>query len=394
MLLSSTQCNRFVTAACVVFFLQSGYASAQVSPENPVDGTKPVPEVQAEQVEHTDRAMMSDNQLMNLIEHMGDPELSIRDDAALAILRDESAALTRLEEILKNNHTLTPEQRLRLLWITRSRFFQTPRGAIGISFGQGNDAGRIGKTYDHFPSSKTLRVGDAIIAIQGHSMDQLLSTLRRQVISQDPGQKLIFDILRDGQRLKVPVELGSWDMLPNSPRLGRAELADAWLWRSQSYWLDQSSAGSSVPIDTGLAPEAWYPPAGSTQVLTRRSSRSRGFENQPPFLVAGGEPRMDLITDALRVDPSAQGWRGAGGAGGIDEAEQAMFNRLQAELDQLYNQRATIVDSIARSEKLLDLKVNEPLQQKSILKRITVQKQMLIQYDQQIIQLQSILRRR
>lgn len=138
----------------------------------------------------------------------------------------------------------TLEQSARLLTPIRKRWEMGPHGAIGIQFGDLNAPGAtIGRTVPGFPAHDLglIKAGDVITHIDGQELNGGLSaipgfnrqtyTLRKLVISRDPGEVLKLRILRAGAVIEVDVPLGTWEQLGNGPQIEPETLEAAWALR-------------------------------------------------------------------------------------------------------------------------------------------------------------------
>ncbi|MBS0186445.1 MAG: hypothetical protein JSS51_00150 [Planctomycetes bacterium] len=112
--------------------------------------------------------------------------------------------------------SISAEQRESLVRLAREVFRNSPRGAIGVSFGVGQvldeeifDEGiPIAAALPNFDSSRVLKSGDLLRAIDGSRIRTLVQC-QIATISRDPGQLVQVDIERDGRPMRVALQLGS-----------------------------------------------------------------------------------------------------------------------------------------------------------------------------------------
>lgn len=139
------------------------------------------------------------------------------------------------------------EQRDRLLSLARSVFDNSPRAAMGVSFGFGNlvfgqqeqevfeDGIPIRDTTDGFDSRNVLKSGDLLRAIDGVPV-RTIQDARVQIVSHDPTQVAKLDVERDGKIVQLPLRLGFWRDLQATRNgvtqrandLSKSELDAAW----------------------------------------------------------------------------------------------------------------------------------------------------------------------
>lgn len=139
------------------------------------------------------------------------------------------------------------EQRDRLLSLARSVFDNSPRAAMGVSFGFGNlvfgqqeqevfeDGIPIRDTTEGFDSKNVLKSGDLLRAIDGVPV-RTIQDARVQIVSHDPAQVAKVDVERDGKILQLPLRLGYWRDLQSTRNgvtqrandLSKPELDSAW----------------------------------------------------------------------------------------------------------------------------------------------------------------------
>lgn len=116
------------------------------------------------------------------------------------------------------------EQRDRLMSLAREVFDNSPRGAMGVSFGLTNgpfgnieeevfDGGiPIQGPIEGFDSMNVLKPGDLLLSIDGVRVRTNIEA-RVQIVSHDPDQVVRLEIERDGKVLQLPLRLGNWGNL-------------------------------------------------------------------------------------------------------------------------------------------------------------------------------------
>lgn len=146
----------------------------------------------------------------------------------------EAARALELEaaEALRTRE-LSLEQRIRLIDALRERFVRSPRGAMGVSFGQQNRliGVELQMVMPNFPAAESgaLKKGDVITSVGGFSLigpefanlranglSGASERLRHIVISHDPGQTVEMTLVRPLAPAAVPEKAGP-DMLLRVP---------------------------------------------------------------------------------------------------------------------------------------------------------------------------------
>lgn len=205
--------------------------------------------------------------LRAVVERMDDPVWSVREAAS----KEASSGTWTMQELRKalDGPSLTLEQRARLeeaLWLS---WEAKPRGAIGITMGQGPGGVLVTQVHDGFPAARVLRVGDVIVAIDGVATpnnDGLVAVVQRR----GPGDRLRLTIVRGGpgaapavvaqqpakaERLEIEVELGDFAALERvNPRtalrpLGRRSAFNAVMCEER-----EASSLELMPVEPGLPP--------------------------------------------------------------------------------------------------------------------------------------------
>ena len=163
--------------------------------------------------------------LRAIVQRMDDPSWSVRESAS----KEASSGAWTMQELRKalDGPSLSLEQRSRLeeaLWLT---WDAKPRGAIGITMGQGIGGVLVTQVHEGFPASRVLRVGDVIVAIDGvptPGNDGLVAVVQQR----GPGDRLRLSVVRGGpgaapavvaqqpaqaERIELEVELGDFAAL-------------------------------------------------------------------------------------------------------------------------------------------------------------------------------------
>lgn len=205
--------------------------------------------------------------LRAIVVRMDDPAWSVREAAST----EASSGAWTMQELRKalDEPSLTLEQRSRLeqaLWLV---WESKPRGAIGITMGQGPGGVLVTQVHEGFPAARLLRVGDVIEAIDGVATpnnDGLVAVVQRR----GPGERLRLLVVRGGpvavpavvaqkpvkaERLELDVELGDFAELERvNPRtalrpLGRRSAFDMVMREER-----EGSSPPLIPVEPGLPP--------------------------------------------------------------------------------------------------------------------------------------------
>lgn len=214
---------------------------------------------------------------------------------------------------------LTLEQRVRLMDVLRDRFFQTPRGAMGVQFVQPQvrpQGVELGQVIGGFPAAEQglLRAGDVITAVDGVSligqemaqlnpvgMNRASERLRHVVISHDPDELIELTLVRplnlnapqnpqqppefavrgggdlitegpgkNAAVITVQVPLGSFERLRSGGNLDPNTLEGAWRQRAERLGI----------------PEIEIPTLGTPLTLRQWMTHARAADQSPPMLLA------------------------------------------------------------------------------------------------------------
>lgn len=250
-----------------------------------------------------------------VIADLGAPEFEVRERAS-AELRDRGATLEELEGLLVGGggDKLSPEQRARVSEVAREVFSQSPRAAMGVSFGllRGFEAPAspltISNVFEQFPSSRVLKAGDDLVAVAGVSVRGLTATgglgmdcVRPYIICHDPGDVVKMTVIRGGEEVTLDVPLGRFSNLPvaggNMEQLASADLAAAWKLRLGS----RAGALANV-LQAPVLPALEDRLAGA--IDRELNSRAQEGEGLAAGIVSGGDNR-DNDTSGL-IDPTRQ----------------------------------------------------------------------------------------
>ncbi len=259
-------------------------------------------------------------ELSLVVADLGSVEYATRDRASTELLSRGDVTLESLG-LLMRQPGLSMEAKSRLLGAAKEIFLRMPRGALGVQFGMGQLVGgrvssglTISRLIPGFPSSKTLRVGDEIVAVNSIQVQTTstfnpdITALRPHVIARDPGAVVRVTVRRpkgeapangwmpagfESETVTVDVELGAFDNLQrNNPQFGdflsASQLALAWTIRQTDLLGQMPVAGENLAI--------------------LQLSKDVGFSvNQAPRVALGGEanegrpserdPRQNLARD-------------------------------------------------------------------------------------------------
>jgi hypothetical protein len=240
-------------------------------------------------------------------------------EAARALEMDAAEAL--------RTRDLSLEQRLRLIDALRERFVRSPRGAMGVSFGQQNRllGVELQLVMPNFPAAESgaLKKGDVITSVCGMSLlgpefanvradgfTGASQRLRHIVISHDPGQTVEMTLVRplapagvpeqvgpnvvrvpgggdlitegpgkNAEVLTVQVPLAPFDQLGQGGRLDADTLEGAWRQRAERLGIP---AVASRPLGTPLTHADWI-----------KHRRAPNREGAPALLAFAGQAGAD-----------------------------------------------------------------------------------------------------
>lgn len=175
---------------------------------------------------------------------MSHPDYPVRENATSRLRRGGLIPLRMITQRLGAGG-LHPETRARLISVGQDVFSRQPRAAMGIQFGAVvPDGVSIGNTIDGFDAQAKLLPGDVIVRADGERLTDT-QLMREIIISHDPGQELALDVLRNGEPLKISVELGSFSDL-GQQRLDLSTRRAAWNRRLARELRTPGGTGSRV----------------------------------------------------------------------------------------------------------------------------------------------------
>ncbi|MEX2218719.1 MAG: S1C family serine protease [Phycisphaerales bacterium] len=282
--------SRTITAAAIAALALSAQATAQDA-----DGAQPPAAAAA--------ALPTVPPVESLVADLGSPNIGKR-LIAFELARSGRYPLRQLEEALRRDD-LTLEQRRRLVSAARARFESEPRAAMGIQFDMAAPDTRgalIGEARPGFHARDVLRARDRIVKADRIVIDRR-DTLRKIIVSHDPGDEVPLVLEREGATLETVVRLGDFQRLSQPMDLDM--LRKAWDHRSQTY---AAPAGAgAAPIESGLTGAAWAPAEESEEdaELIGQFPAQRGRMLDPASertgVVAGGEARHGLGSDLRHI---------------------------------------------------------------------------------------------
>ena len=236
-----------------------------------------------------------------LVDALRADSVAQREVASTALADRPDLELVQLGDILRRND-LTPEQRLRLENIARDKFVRSPRGALGVQFAELAAEASIAATFEKFPSSKVLKPGDVITAIEGVAMvspdGYQRPNCRPFIIASDPGESIRVTVRRDGQVLELDCPLGRFNDLNNPGRWAGVsafqpgDIEAAWAIRAARL----TGKAAPEPVASGVLPGEWTPRG---RALVEREAEQRDMSVKGAPVVAGGQPRQVLRPDEL-----------------------------------------------------------------------------------------------
>ncbi len=267
--------------------------------------------------------------LAAVVADLGSADFQVRDRASLEMLSRTDTTLAVIGELLRAPG-LKAEARERLLAAAREVFQRTPRGALGVQFGGGRMSSglTISRLIPGFPSGKTLRVGDEILAINSvpvrntSTFSPDTGALRPHVIARDPGTTVRVTVARPvgevgggvggaggggmggisplgpvaTETLTLDVELGEFDsLLRNNPQgdfISPVQLAMAWVIRQGDLVAEEAVVGAELMITEDA--EVLSLPERSVPRVAAGGEASFGRPN-------GDDSRFDLATRAGRM---------------------------------------------------------------------------------------------
>ncbi|MDI1290412.1 MAG: PDZ domain-containing protein [bacterium] len=235
------------------------------------------------------------------------------------IAAHEQHSLKRIEQSLCAKD-LGLEQRQRLSNLGQQLFESSPRAALGIqwntaTFGEG--AVIIGGTVEGFDAARVLKPGDRLLKISGTEIFGR-DVARSAIMSHDPGDIAVVQILRRGETETIEVRMGSFDQLER----GRREQPDreiirrAWAIRLARV----SDWASTAEVETGMNEDDWIAiELDQNRVLEETatrlaksgggvSPRPKGTEGRAPLHTSRSGVTMSATSkfEALEIDPTME----------------------------------------------------------------------------------------
>lgn len=229
-------------------------------------------------------------QAERLIERLDAETLEAR-DRATETLQSFSGPLERIVVERIKTSDLSPEQLARLDEALYQRFADKPRAGMGVAFAANNPGGGVllQRILNQFPVSEHLKRGDVIQRVEGASLLSMpdrsaRATLRRHILSFNPGEKIEVKVLRQDQSLTLRVPLGSYEDLGDAMPVSDEDLRSAWALRRDRLGLElRPKPGIQPPTD-----EANWP---------RFESKERSDAKSRTSLAAAGDQAPLIAPD-------------------------------------------------------------------------------------------------
>jgi hypothetical protein len=287
-------------------------------------------------------AKKAEAEVAALIRQLNDPSITVRDEAERR-LSAVGLSQAQLERSIQDPAS-TPEQRTRLERLGARTLYQTPRGALGVSFK--NDELVVGQCHEGFDSQRVLKPGDQLVAVDRHLV-VTIDDLRPAVIMHPPGTKVPLKVVRDGRVMTVTIELGDFGALPRSPlrdSVTYRQCDRAWALRLGDLLEDRRKGRA---LDTGLSADAWAKatkgdggdkksalPFGDSTLVAAGSPRANGDDGRarPRLTGIGGEGRDQRMLRQMEDLRRFAELRRKIEVQGLDPATR---EKLQAELDEV-----------------------------------------------------------
>lgn len=205
--------------------------------------------------------------LAEIVRRMDDAAWSVREQASL----DAGSGTWTMPELRKalDGPALTLEQRSRLEEALWASWEARPRGAIGITMGQGPGGVLVTQVHDGFPASRVLRTGDVIVSIDGVPTPDN-NGLVAIVQQRGPGDRLRLAIVRGApgaapavvaqqpvkaERLDLEVQLGDFALLERmNPRTALRPFGRRAAFEAAMRAERERSALPLLPVEPGLPP--------------------------------------------------------------------------------------------------------------------------------------------
>ena len=315
--------------------------------------------------------------IAELVDRLDSPVFAAREQATADLLSRRDLTLENAEWLL-TEPDLSPEQRLRLERVALEVFARGPRAALGIRFPPESREGvRIQEVLGEFPASEVLRAGDRITEADGLPITRQ-ATFRAAILSHDPGEIMAMTLVRNGERLKVDVPLGSFAKLSGaaSPRPG--DLLAAWTLRRARQARD-----TPLPPAGLIMPKAWKLRGEEASPLPEPGSRAWeaifATADAPRGLIVGGQMRetIDLSLSQLAAMDASRALT-------LEDLQTGGPADLAAQITLLRNRRELIRDDIDRITGLLERGNLDAAARAMMRRRLEDERQMLLVLEEQM----------
>lgn len=314
--------------------------------------------------------------IAELVERLDSPVFAAREQATADLLSRRDLTLENAEWLL-TEPGLSPEQRLRLERVALEVFARGPRAALGIRFPPESREGvRIQEVLGEFPASEVLRAGDRIIEADGLPISKQ-ATFRAAILSHAPGEVMAMRLIRNGERLRIDVPLGSFANLSGaaSPRPG--DLLAAWTLRQ---------AREAAPRTTELiVPKAGvlHGTSADAPPLPEPGSRAWGkvfaTADAPRGLIVGGQMRetIDLSLSQLTAMDASRSLT-------LEDLQTGGPADLAVQITLLRNQRELVLGDIDRIIGLLERGNLDAAARAMMRRRLEDERRMRLVLEEQI----------
>lgn len=303
----------------------------------------------------------------SLVNALDSTDFNLRQQATEQLAIHDLVTLEMIEQRLRSDTSLTPEQRQRLMEAGRQRFGRTPRAAMGVMFDQMGplrDRIVVDRTFEKFPSFTVLQEGDIIDSAAGVRLigPSARIILRSIIFSRDPGEELDVVIRRGAERLTVKLALGRYQDLDNNAPLDEPSLTRAWRVRTQQ---GAGRGWGAEPIRSGMTAEQWKDANNENrqrQLATAKPKvRAAAAGGVPP--VAGGTPRARASDEGAmaqwnsRRDPDDQ----------MLELAGLRFGQLTDDGDALAKRTMSTEEELSSLEQMVEMAKNRSLKDPDIV---------------------------
>jgi hypothetical protein len=190
---------------------------------------------------------------------LASPDADLREQSRTNLLSLSRSDLPRLHELVEQNRPLAPAQMAALhdivvhLYLSGEPYPSDPQnGVLGLRWPYTLDVPRLGVPVEDrlpgFGGFQMLRDGDLILGIfvqPDAPLQQLpnletptITVLRSAIDSVGPKRDIELEVLRQGQRIRVPVRLRPRPIEPATDE-GKVAFFDAWQKKGEDYWQAQ-----------------------------------------------------------------------------------------------------------------------------------------------------------